>query len=102
MPLDLTPGDFDILADRVRRAASDYLTGLDGRRPFPATSGAATAEVFDQPLPEEGAGSAAFDDLAAIADHSRPGNARFFAYVLGSGEPVAAIGEVLTAAAATA
>lgn len=94
MPLELTPGDFDMLADRVCRVASDYLAGLDGRRCFPATSGTATAKVFERPLPEEGAGSAAFDDLAAIADHSRPGNARFFAYVLGSGEPVAAIGDL--------
>ena len=36
----------------------------------------------------------AVDDLAVIADHSRPGNARFLAYVLGSGEPVAAIGDL--------
>jgi hypothetical protein len=76
MPLELSPGDFDIAAARVCRAASDYLAGLDGRPSFPVTSGAATAEVFDRPLPEAGAGSAAFDDLAAVADHSRPGNAR--------------------------
>jgi aromatic-L-amino-acid/L-tryptophan decarboxylase len=50
--------------------------------------------VFERPLPEQGVGDAAFDDLAVIADHSRPGNARFFAYVLGSGEPVAAIGDL--------
>jgi glutamate/tyrosine decarboxylase-like PLP-dependent enzyme len=50
--------------------------------------------VFERPLPEQGVGSAAFDDLAVIADHSRPGNARFFAYVLGSGEPVAALGDL--------
>src|SRR5260370_4653111 len=94
MPLELPPEDFDLLADRVCRAASEYLAGLDGRASFPATSGAATAEMFERPLPEQGAGSAAFDDLAIIADHSRPGNARFFAYVLGSGEPVAAIGDL--------
>ena len=68
--------------------------GLDGRASFPAISGAATAGVFERPLPEQGVGSAVFDDLAVIADHSRPGNARFFAYVLGSGEPVAAIGDL--------
>jgi glutamate/tyrosine decarboxylase-like PLP-dependent enzyme len=50
--------------------------------------------VFERPLPEQGVGSAAFDDLAVIAGHSRPGNARFFAYVLGSGEPVAALGDL--------
>jgi glutamate/tyrosine decarboxylase-like PLP-dependent enzyme len=78
----------------VCRAASEYLANLDGRASFPATSGAATAGALDRPLPEQGVGSAAFDDLAVIAEHSRPGNARFFAYVLGSGEPVAAIGDL--------
>ena len=94
MPLELPPEDFDLLADRVCRAASEYLAGLDGRASFPAISGAATAGVFERPLPEQGVGTAVFDDLAVIADHSRPGNARFFAYVLGSGEPVAAIGDL--------
>jgi aromatic-L-amino-acid/L-tryptophan decarboxylase len=94
MPLELSPEDFDLLADRVCRAASEYLAGLDGRASFPAISGAATAGVFERPLPEQGVGTAVLDDLAAIADYSRPGNARFFAYVLGSGEPVAAIGDL--------
>ena len=94
MPLELSPEDFDLLAERVCRTASEYLAGLDRRASFPAISGAATAGVFEQPLPEQGAGSAVLDDLAVIADHSRPGNARFFAYVLGSGEPVVAIGDM--------
>jgi glutamate/tyrosine decarboxylase-like PLP-dependent enzyme len=94
MPLEMTVEEFALLADRVCRVASEYLSDLDGRASFPATSGAATAEALDRPLPEQGVGSAAFDDLAVIADHSRPGNARFFAYVLGSGEPVAAIGDL--------
>jgi glutamate/tyrosine decarboxylase-like PLP-dependent enzyme len=93
MPLELPPGDFEILADRACRAAVDYLAGLDARPSAPRTSGTATAEMFGRPLPEEGMGSAAFDDLTAIADRSRPGNGRFFGYVLGSGEPVAAIGD---------
>src|SRR5260370_26889335 len=94
MALEISPENFGLLADRVCRAAGDYLAGLDGRASFPATSGPVTAGVFERPLPEQGVGSAAFDDLAVIADHSRPGNARFFAYVLGSGEPVAAIGDL--------
>jgi aromatic-L-amino-acid decarboxylase len=94
MPLELSPEDFHLLADRVSGAASEYLAGLDRRASFPATSGTATAEVFEQSLPEQGMGSAAFDDLAVLADHSRPGNARFFGYVLGSSEPVAALGDL--------
>ncbi len=94
MPLEVPGEDFDLLADRVCRAASAYLVGLDGRASFPETSGSVTAGLFERPLPEQGAGGAAFDDLAVIAGHSRPGNARFFGYVLGSGEPVAALGDL--------
>src|SRR5215469_6346162 len=93
MPLELSGGDFGLLANRISRAAGSYLAGLDGRASFPATSGPVTEGLFDGPLPEQGVGGAAFDDLALIADNSRPGNARFFGYVLGSGEPVAALGD---------
>jgi aromatic-L-amino-acid/L-tryptophan decarboxylase len=92
MPLELSPEDFDPLADRMCQVANEYLADLDGRPSFPATSGTATAEVFERALPEQGVGGAAFDGAAVIADHLRQGNAWFFAYVLGSGEPVAAIG----------
>src|SRR5260370_231209 len=85
MPLELPPEDFDLLADRVGRAASEYLAGLDGRASFPVKSGAATAEVFHRPLPGQRAGSAAFDDLAVIADYSRPGSGLCFADLLRSG-----------------
>jgi aromatic-L-amino-acid/L-tryptophan decarboxylase len=94
MGLDLPGEEFGLLADRVCQLAREYLTGLDGRASFPLTSGTATAEWFEQPPPEDGMGRAALDDLAAITDHSRPGNGRFFAYVLGSGEPVAALGDL--------
>src|SRR5207253_3183456 len=68
---------------RLRRGS----LGCRGDQPGPEAGGEVRAA-------DEGVGSAAFDDLAAIADHSRPTNARFFAYVLGSGEPVAAIGDL--------
>ena len=38
-------------------------------------------------------GSAALDALGEVAQHSRTGNGRFFGYVMGSGEPVAALGD---------
>ncbi len=56
MPLELSPEDFSLLADRVCRAASEYLASLDGRASFPATSGKAMAEELDRPLPEQGVG----------------------------------------------
>lgn len=38
-------------------------------------------------------GPAALDALAEVAQHSRAGNGRFFGYVMGSGEPVGALGD---------
>ena len=47
------------------------------------------------PAPETGLGAAALDDLRAVAEHGRAGNGRFFGYVMGSGEPVGALGDLL-------
>ncbi|MFL6299257.1 MAG: pyridoxal phosphate-dependent decarboxylase family protein, partial [Terriglobales bacterium] len=65
---------------------------------YPATSGTKLNQLFEADLPEAGRGDAAFDDFAAIAENIRPGNGRFFGYVLGSGEPVGAIADLLASA----
>lgn len=93
LPLHLPPDEFRTFALRVAAAAADLVSTLDERRTLPVTSGAATARTFDQPLPEEGLGEAAFDDLATIAAHARASTGRLFPYVVGSGEPVAALGD---------
>ena len=92
--LDVSADDFGRLAERVVGEAKDYLERLDESPIRPASSGAETVELFSGPLPEEGLGAAALDDLRAVADHSRTGNGRFFGYVMGSGEPVAALGDL--------
>ena len=40
-------------------------------------------------------GAAALDDLQSVIDASRLPNPRFFGYVLGSGEPIAAAADLL-------
>jgi glutamate/tyrosine decarboxylase-like PLP-dependent enzyme len=50
---------------------------------------------FVRPLPEYGMGEAALDDLEKVIDACRPNSPRFFGYVFGSGEPVAAAGDLL-------
>lgn len=92
-PLDLSPEEFRHLAERAVREAAEYLAGLDQRPTFPATSGERTTKLFSSQLPEQGVGAKAFDAVAEIFAHSRPGNARFFGYVFGSGEPVGAIAD---------
>ena len=92
-PLRVSPEEFRELADRVAIAATDYLASLNDRPIFPATTGPRTQAVFGQPLAEEGLGAAALDDLVDVMEHARAGNGRFFGYVLGSGEPIAALAD---------
>src|SRR5207244_7127158 len=62
---------------------------------FPKTSGEETRHLFQAPLPEDAMGAKAFTYLHDVVDHSRAQNGRFFGYVLGSGEPVAALADLL-------
>ncbi len=93
--LSLTPDEFRGLATRVVDLASGFLAGLPDAATFPPTTGAETSAAFDAAAPEEGLGAAALDDLATVLELSRPPSPRFFGYVLGSGEPVAAIADLL-------
>ena len=68
---------------------------MDGRRIAPATTGSATEALFAEGLPEEGLKDGALDALGEVMAGARAGNARFLAYVLGSGEPVGALGDYL-------
>jgi aromatic-L-amino-acid decarboxylase len=93
-PLDLSVPEFTRLAEQVVRDAATYLDGMDARSIRPSSTGAETLELFSGPAPEEGMGAAAFDLLPLVAEHARAGNGRFFGYVMGSGEPVAALGDL--------
>ncbi len=92
-PLDLTPTEFRALADRISSLAEQWFAELDSRRIAPAANGAATEALFADGLPEEGLRDAALDALKPVMDGSRAGNARFLAYVFGSGEPVGVLGD---------
>jgi aromatic-L-amino-acid/L-tryptophan decarboxylase len=97
-PLETSPQDLRRLLDRAAGLAADYWESLPQRPSYPAASAAELKRLFELDLPEKGCGDAAFNDFPAIADHIRPGNGRFFGYVLGSGEPVAAIADLLASA----
>jgi aromatic-L-amino-acid decarboxylase len=93
-PLDLSADEFNGLAARVVDQATRYLDRLDSAPIRPATTGDDTLRLFGGEPPETGLGPAALDDLTSVAEHSRVGNGRFFGYVMGSGEPVAALGDL--------
>src|SRR5206468_6049837 len=71
----------------------DFLAGLDSRRTVSVTSAPDTTAAFNVPLPEDGIGEAILGDLEQIAEHVRAPTGRRFPYVLGSGEPIGALGD---------
>jgi glutamate/tyrosine decarboxylase-like PLP-dependent enzyme len=86
------------LADEAIGLAKEYWESVEQRPAYPVTSGKQTMELFARPWAEEGRGREVLQDFKSIAEHARPSGGKFFAYVLGSGEPVGALGELLAAA----
>jgi glutamate/tyrosine decarboxylase-like PLP-dependent enzyme len=93
--LDLSPEEFQSLAARVTELATRFLTALPTLPSFPSVSGQQTRDRFGGPLPENGLKEAALDMLEDVVAMSRPPSPRFHGYVLGSGEPVAALADLL-------
>src|SRR6202142_4211737 len=93
--LELSTEDFRRLAADVVELCAGYLCTLDERSTFPQTTGAESVRIFDLDLPERGMGDQAFASLTDVIGNSRAQNGRFFGYVHGSGEPIAALGDLL-------
>jgi aromatic-L-amino-acid/L-tryptophan decarboxylase len=93
--LELPTEDFRRLATNIVDLCVGYLCTLDKRPTFPQTTGAASEGTFDLDLPELGMGDEAFAALTDVIAASRAQNGRFFGYVQGSGEPIAALGDLL-------
>jgi aromatic-L-amino-acid/L-tryptophan decarboxylase len=93
-PLEVSPDDFRRLADEVVSLSAEYLATLDDRSIFPNTSGILAEQMFATTLPEHGIGEAAFAQLREVMERGRAQNGRFFGYVQGPGEPVAALGDL--------
>ncbi len=94
-PLELSSEDFRRLAANVVELAAEYISTLDARRTFPITTGAEVERLFAQELPEQAMGERALAALGDVIAQSRAQNGRFFGYVQGPGEPVAALGDLL-------
>jgi glutamate/tyrosine decarboxylase-like PLP-dependent enzyme len=93
-PLELSDSEFRRLADEVVNLSAEYFITLDARSTFPETSGAESERLFALPLPERGLGAQALTALRDVMEHGRVQNGRFFGYVQGPGEPVAALGDL--------
>ncbi len=94
-PLALSEEAYRQIYDRISQLALDYLAGIGERSCFPNITAVEANDLFSGPVPENGIGKAALDDLSKVIDASRAQGPRFFGYVLGSGEPVAAGADLL-------
>jgi aromatic-L-amino-acid decarboxylase len=94
-PLDISSDEFSVLAAKVVELAAEWISEQDVRAIFPATSGEICERLFSLELPERGMGAEALTGLRNVMAHSRAQNGRFYGYVQGPGEPVAALGDLL-------
>ena len=94
-PIEISPKQFRRLAEQVTRLAAEYLEDLDDQQIAPAIRGEESAKLFHGPLPELGLGNDALRSLPDVMRSSRAQNGRFFGYVLGSGEPMGAVADLL-------
>lgn len=95
--LEISNDELSRLADEAIDLAKGYWSSVDELPAYPSTSGKETIELFARPWAEEGRGPDVLQDFKSIAEHVRPSGGRFFGYVVGSGEPVGALGELLAA-----
>jgi aromatic-L-amino-acid/L-tryptophan decarboxylase len=94
-PLELSDAEYRAVFERITQLALEYLSSLDQRPSFPDISGSETEAIFCKSLQEKVIGVDALDELVQVIDNVRAGGPRFFGYVLGSGEPVAAAADLL-------
>jgi aromatic-L-amino-acid/L-tryptophan decarboxylase len=94
-PLSLAGAEYREVFERITQLALEYLASLDRRPSFPDVNGSKAEALFGKSLPNHGMGVNALKDLATVVEASRVGGPRFFGYVLGSGEPVAAAADLL-------
>lgn len=93
--LHLSTDEFRTLGARVVGIAAELLEELNGMRSFPVLTGAEVSARFDEPIPESALKDKALDALADVIAMSRAPTPRFYGYVLGSGDPVAALADML-------
>lgn len=94
-PIQISPEEYREVLRRISELSANFAAAIPDLPSFPQTSGSKTEELFGGNAPEQGGGMAALDALHEVLDHSRAPSPRFFGYVLGSGEPVAAAADLL-------
>lgn len=91
--LDISAEEFKTLSSKVVATACSYLEQMDSLPIFPDEHPELEG-LWSAPLPDIGLGEDALAVLGDISKRCRVQNGRFFGYVLGSGEPVAALADL--------
>ncbi len=94
-PLEIPSDQLRQLLDEVATVALRYLETLDAQPIVPKISGGEAQKLFETEWPPQGLKAEALAQLDSVVRNVRAQNGRFFGYVLGSGEPVAAIADLL-------
>jgi aromatic-L-amino-acid decarboxylase len=94
-PLVLSQAKYEEIFQRLTRLSLEYLASIPERPTFPNVSASELESWFSRELPEHGLGDAAFEELTKVLEGCRPNSPRFFGYVFGSGEPIAAAADLL-------
>lgn len=94
-PLVLPQAKYEGIFERITQLSLEYLASIPERPSFPNVTASQLATWFSRELPEQGAGDVVFDELGKVIEGCRPNSPRFFGYVFGSGEPVAAAADLL-------
>lgn len=92
-PLDISPEQIRHLVDEATKLVTRYLENLDAQPIMPKVSGAELALPND--WPKEGLKNGALSQIDSVVQAVRAQNGRFFGYVLGSGDPVAAVADLI-------
>lgn len=95
--LSITSEEFTAIGNDVVRLMADYLDQLPTLPTVPATTAAEVEAIFGGDAPESPLEADALSLLPEVLRLSRPTGPRFFGYVLGSSDPVAAYGDFIAA-----
>jgi glutamate/tyrosine decarboxylase-like PLP-dependent enzyme len=95
MSLDISPEEFQRLAEQITRLAADYLSRLEAGPIQPDVSGEGLDALLGGRAPRRGRGAQVVELLRGVVGGARVQNGRFLGYVMGSGEPAGAAADLL-------
>ncbi|MBV9482762.1 MAG: pyridoxal-dependent decarboxylase [Acidobacteria bacterium] len=94
-PLEIPSDELRQLLEEVTNVVLRYVEDLNAQAIMPMMGGPEVDRVLRSEWPKEGLKGQIVPQINEVIRHSRAQNGRFFGYVLGSAEPVAAVGDLV-------